>query len=206
VKTLADKISLTGAQAKGGLKKYYNDKYGAASAEVKALTKELEAQKIVLDAANADYNYDVVVAATTPAYAILFPLGTIAAAIVAGIYGDKAVKALERVRAARQQINNLNAKLTADALLMIAINNTESGISATMATLNAALPIIQKVQGVWHAISDDLRHLTEFVKKNVAEAALAILKLGVKAAINTWKEVGDEANAYRINAYVTIQK
>ncbi|RYZ52202.1 MAG: hypothetical protein EOP49_10015, partial [Sphingobacteriales bacterium] len=203
-KTLQDKITLTGADGKSGLKKYYADKHGATSAEVIAITKELEAQKLVLNAANDDYNYDVVVASTTPTYAWVFPFGTIAAAIVAGIYGDKAVKALERVRAAQQQINNMSAKLAADALLMIAINNTESGIGTIAASLNAALPIIQKIQGVWQAISDDMKHIAALVKTNISEVNPAIMKFGVKAAIKSWSDVGLAADEYRKNAYVTI--
>jgi len=204
--TQADKTTLSGTDGKGGLQKYYNDKYGATSTEVQTLTESLKSEKTILDAANDEYNHDVIVASTTPTYAWVWPFGTIAAAIVAGVYGDKAVKALERVRAAQQQINTLSAKLAADAQLMIAINTTESGISNILGSLNAALPIIQKIQGVWGAIADDLNNIIGLIKTNIQDALPIIMNLGVQSAINSWTAVGQEANAYRINAYITVNK
>lgn len=204
--TQSDKVVLSGTDGKGGLQKYYNDKYGATSADVTSLTNELTSEKAILDAANAEYNHDVVVAATTPTYVWVWPFGTIAAAVVAGVYGDKAVKALERSRAAQQEINNLSDKLAADAQLMIAINTTEGGITNILDPLNAALPIIQKIQGVWGAIADDLNTIINTIQTNIQEALPIIMSLGVETAINEWTAVGAEANAYRLNAYITVQK
>ena len=203
--TQADKVTLSGTDGTGGLQKYYNDKYGTTSADVIEINKELAAQKLILDSANAEYNHDVIVASTTPTYAWVFPFGTIAAAVVAGVYGDKAVKALEKVRAAQQQINTLSAQLAADALLMIAINKVESGLTNIIGPLNAALPIIQKIQGVWGAIADDLNTIIGTIKTNIQDALPIIMNLGVETAINEWTAVGAEANAYRVNAYITVQ-
>lgn len=204
--TQADKNTLNGTDGNGGLKKYYNDKYGATSSEVEELTKELQAQKVILDAANKEYDHDVIVASTTPTYAWVWPFGTIAAAVVAGVYGDKAVKALERSRAAQQQINTLSSKLAADTQLMINITTTESSITNILEPLNAALPVIQKIQGVWGAISDDLNNIITTINTNIAEALPIIMNLGVQTAINEWTEVGGLAQAYRLNAYITVQK
>ena len=204
--TQADKVALSGTDGTGGLKNYYNTKYGATSTDVTNILNQLTAEKMILDAANAEYNHDVIVAATTPTYAWVWPFGTVAAAIVAGVYGDKAVKALERVKAAQQQINNLNSTLAADAQLMIAINSVESGITNILDPLNAALPIIQKIQGVWGAISDDLNSIITLINTNIGQALPIIMNLGVQAALDAWTNVGQEANAYRLNAYITVQK
>ena len=55
--TQSDKVVLSGTDGKGGLQKYYNDKYGATSADVTSLTNELTSEKAILDAANAEYNH-----------------------------------------------------------------------------------------------------------------------------------------------------
>lgn len=204
--TQSDKVVLSGTDGKGGLQKYYNDKYGATSADVTSITEELTSEKAILDAANEEYNHDVIVAATTPTYVWVWPFGTIAAAIVAGIYGDKAVKALERSRAAQQEISTLSSQLAADAQLMIVINTVEGGITNILDPLSAALPIIQKIQGVWGAIADDLNNIIGLIKTNIQDALPIIMNLGVQAAINDWTAVGAEANAYRLNAYITVQK
>lgn len=202
--TQKDKVTLSGTDGKGGLQKYYQDKYGDTSDEVVALNKEIEAQQIILKAANDEYDHDVIVAATSPTYAWIFPVGTIAASVVAGVYGDKAVKALERARAAQAKINDLAAELAADANLMNAINMAENGLTNIIGPLNAALPVIQKIQGVWGAISDDLGNISNLIQTNIAEALPIIMDLGVESAINAWTAVGQEAQAYRVNAYITV--
>lgn len=205
VQTKADQVVLNGSDGKGGLQKKYKDDYGSTSALVKQLNEEIAAQKIVLDAANAEYDYDKVVAATTPTYVWVWPFGTIAAGIVAGIYGDKAVKALQRARAAQEQINTMSAKVASNALLIINITTSSSSISDILGKIEAALPVIQKIQGVWGAISDDLDNIVKTIDTNIGEALPIIMNLGVQTAINEWKDVGELAQAYRLYAFITVE-
>ncbi len=198
-----DKRTLSGVDNKGGLVKYYNDKYGATSTEVQQLTDDITAQTIILNAANKEYKHDVIVASTTATYAWVPLVGFIAAATVAGVYGDKAVKALDRAHAAQKKIDTFNAQLAADVRLMAAINLAEGGISNILGPLNAALPVIQHIQGVWGAISDDLGNITSLIENNIQDALPIIMNLGVEAALNAWTAVGQEADAYRTNAYIT---
>ena len=122
-----DKVTLVGGDGKGGLVKYYDTKYGSTSTEVEQLIKDIADQKRILKTANDEYDHDVVVAATTPTYAWFWPLGTIAAAVVAGVYGKRATDALDRARAAQGKIDTLADKLAADANLLVAIHNAEVG-------------------------------------------------------------------------------
>jgi Bacillus haemolytic enterotoxin (HBL) len=202
--TQADRVVLVGPDGKGGLTKVYNDKYGSTSQDVQELTKELAAQQLVLKGANDEYNHDVVVAATTPTYAWVWPVGTIAAAIVAGIYGKKATDALDRARAAQDKINQLSSKLAADANLMIAINSAEQGLSSINQALAAALPVIQKIQGIWGAIAGDLDNIVNLIETDIRQALPIIMNLGVDEAVAAWKNVAAEANDYRVYANVTM--
>jgi len=204
--TQADKVVLTGVDGSGGLKKEYNDKYGATSKEVTEIKEDLELQAKTLDQANKDYDHYVVVASTTPTYVWVWPFGTVAAAVVAGIYGDKAVKALEKVRATEKKIKDLGEKLAADALLIISVSNASSGISKTSDQIAAALPVIQKIQGVWGAITDDLNNIIQTIDTNIAEALPIIMKLGVQTAIQEWTDVAELANEYRLHANVKFEK
>ena len=204
--TKQDSITLSGPDGESGLYKYYSDEYGETSEDVKRLTKEIEDQKAILNAANKEYDHDVVVAATSPSYAWVFPVGTIAASVVAGIYGDKATKALKRAKAAQAEIDALEAELQVNANLMKSLTISNQGLSENINSINGALPIIQKIQGVWGAISDDLTNIKELVIKNIAEALPIIVSLGVDSAIKQWKAVGKEADAYRVNAYITVEQ
>jgi hypothetical protein len=203
--TESDRFTLVGADGNGGLVKYYSDKYGKASDEVLALTKEIAAAQVVLKAANDEYNHDVVVAATTPTYAWVWPVGTVAAAVVAGIYGKRAVEALDRARAAQAKIETLTDKLAADGNLMIAIHTAEAGMNTIVRDVAEALPVIQKIQGVWGGISADLGALSSMVDNDIRNVPPIIMDLGVDEAIKAWHEVAMNADRYRLNAYVKDQ-
>lgn len=202
--TRQDKIVMTGTDGTGGLKKYYEDEYGETSEEVIRLNKEIEAQRVILDAANADYDHNNVIASTTPAYGWIWPVGTVAGAVVAGVYGDKAAKALDRARAAQEEIDSLTDDLAANANLMTTINRAQVGITNIIEPISNALPSIQKIQGVWGAIADDLFNIKQLIETNIAQALPIIMDLGVESAINAWAEVGKIAEAYRLNAYITV--
>jgi hypothetical protein len=201
--TQSDKDTLVGIDGKGGLVKYYDDKYGKTSKDVEQLNKDIVAQREILKAANDEYDHDVIVATTTPTYGWWFPVGTIAAAVVAGIYGDKAVKALERARAAQRKIDELTDKLAADANLMNAIYLASFGMNNITRSLSAALPVIQKIQGVWGAIASDLGAIVTLIDTNIREVPPIIMNLGVELAIKSWANVAAAADAYRVHAYVS---
>lgn len=203
--TETDKVTLIGTDGNGGLVKYYNDEYGSTSEEVEQLTKEIDAQRLILQSANDEYDHDVVVAATTPTYAWVWPVGTIAAAVVAGIYGKRATEALDRARAAQDKINTLSAKLAADANLMVAIHSAEIGMNTIVRDVTTALPVIQKIQGVWGGISSDLGAISAMIDNDIRNVPPIIMSLGVDEAITAWHNVALAADAYRVNAYVTQQ-
>lgn len=200
--TEADKVTMTGTDGKGGLVKHYDDKYGSTSAEVKSLTQDINTQRQILKEANDEYDHDVVVAATTPTYAWVWPIGTIAAAVVAGIYGDKAVKALDRARAAQAKVNTLTAKLAADANLMLAIHSAETGLNTIVRDIAAALPVIEKIQGVWGGIAADLGSISSLIDTDIRSVPPIIMNLGVDEAVKAWHNVALNADAYRVSAYV----
>jgi hypothetical protein len=203
--TLTDQLALVGKDGKGGCLQYYGDKYGATSQDVQDLTNEVKAQRLVLDAANKEYEHDVIVAATTPAYAWLGLPGLIAASVVAGKYGKAAVDALNRAKAAQAKINQLEAKLAADANLMNALNASITGIQSISDDINNVLPVLQKIEGVWGGIADDLGAISKLIDTDIRDVLPVIMDLGVQEAIKDWSNIADKADAYRVNAYIQEQ-
>ncbi|WP_280345956.1 alpha-xenorhabdolysin family binary toxin subunit A [Nocardia abscessus] len=200
-----DKTTLAGTDGNGGLVAYYNKKYGEASQAVADVTKEIADEKAVLKAANDEYNHDVVVASTTPAYAWLGLPGFIAGAVVAGEYGARAVEALKRVNAAKALINRLEAELAADANLMNAARSAQQSSSTIAQDITAVLPVVQKVEGVWGALFDDLGYILDLIDNNIAQVPPIIMDLGVDAAIAKWAAVAKEADNFLRNAHVSEQ-
>jgi hypothetical protein len=199
----ADQNTLVGTTAAPGLQKYYTDKYGATSAEVTLYTQQLAGWRLALTGDQAEYRQDVIIASTTPTYVWIFPEGTIAAAIVAGIYGHKAVEKLDDIKTDQDNIDRLTADLAADANLINAINMATSGIDGISTALAAALPVVQKIQGIWQGISDDIASIASLINTDIRQVPPIIMNLGVSEATTAWYKVGQAANAYRTNAYVT---
>jgi hypothetical protein len=204
--TLQSKATLSGTPDKpGGLVKSYMDEYGQRSTEVIEVTKQIAEQKQILQQETDNYNHDVVVAATTPTYAWVWLIGTIPAIVVAGVYTARALEALDKVNAAKKKINDFEATLAADALLMIGLTNAETGMSRILNDLNAALPIIELIEGVWGGIADDLQNLVNLIDSDITKALPIIMSIGVDEALSSWHDVAVHADAYRTNAYVVTK-
>ncbi|MCC6460314.1 MAG: alpha-xenorhabdolysin family binary toxin subunit A [Saprospiraceae bacterium] len=205
LQTNDDKNVLMGPDGTGtqsGLLKQYNDKYGATSTAVADLTAKLSDLRDLLKRDTDEYNHDCLVAETTPTYAWMFPFGTIAAAIVAGIYGDMALKALDRMHAETAKIGLLSDELAADTKLMLALQTAQLSMSKLSAELIKALPIIQKIEGIWGLLASDLANISKIIQDDITNAPAIIMDLGVSEAITAWKKVSQEANSYALNAYV----
>jgi hemolytic enterotoxin HBL len=201
--TQADASTLVGPNGDAGLLKYYQDKYGTTSTEVQTLTQQLAATRTALAGDQAEYKHDVIVASTTPTYAWVWPFGTIAAAIVAGIYGHMAVEALDRVHADQDKINLLTGELQADANLINALTLAVNGITGINKALQAALPVLQKIEGIWGGIANDAGAIAKLIDTDIRQVPPIIMNLGVDEAIKAWTKVAQAANQYRLNAYVT---
>lgn len=204
-RTKEDLIELSGADGKSGLVKYYADKYGTASENAKDIAKKITEMQDILKKANEEYNHDVVVASTTPCYFWVTPFGPIAAAIIAGVYGSKAVKALDAIKAAENKIKELQAEEQVNTNLLLILNTTNKGLIDISNAVDKALPLIQTIQGTWQSIADDLDDIIQTIHINIEKALPSIMEFGVEAAIQSWKEVGKSADKYRQNAYITIK-
>ncbi|MGO9319825.1 MAG: alpha-xenorhabdolysin family binary toxin subunit A [Solirubrobacteraceae bacterium] len=200
--TESDSTTLIGPDGQSGLVKHYNERYGEESEAVKNLVKEIDAQKIILASANAEYNQDVIIASTTPTYAWVPWVGIVAAAVVAGIYGDRAVKALDKAHAARDKIDSLAATERADANIMTAIHSATQGMTTIVTALSRALPVIQKMEGAWASIATDVANIVKIIEQDIGQVPPIIMSLGVEEAVKAWYNVAQLADAYRVNAYV----
>lgn len=180
----------------------YNKRYGEGSTELKDLQAKVEELKKLISDLNDEYNHDVVVAATSPTYAWVFPVGTIAAAIVAGIYGDKAVKALKQIEEMKSQLSGVEEKVAARFKLLNGMKSAIDGMGSISSSLKAALPVIGKIQGLWTAIATDLGTLKGIINGDIRNNLPILMDLGIDLAIVTWTQIGQKADGYRVNAFI----
>ena len=199
----ADQVTLVGTDGKSGLLEYYEEKYSSTSQAAAGLNRKIDTARQLLESTEAEYEHDVVVASTSPSYAWIWPEGTIAAAIVAGIYGHKAVEALREEERIRKEIETLGAEEAADGNLMTVIKFATSGVKTINEALAAALPVVQTVEGAWNAMASDLNAIAKLIETDIAEVPPIIMGLGVEAAMKAWHEVALAAENYRQSAFIT---
>lgn len=188
-----------------GYWKYYNDEYGSTSDTVSTLNTQIAALKARLKPLEDEYAHDVIVAATAAAYVWIYPVGTIAAAIVAGVYGADATATKNAIDAVIASISSLEDKEKADVALMADLNTVTASINDLSGHLKTALGILEGIEGNWNSISNDLSALSTMMAGDVSHALALILNVKLGAVINAWQNVQNEAQTYRNNAYITVQ-
>jgi hypothetical protein len=151
---------------------------------------------------NSEYRKDVTIACTTATYAWIFPAGTIAAAVVAGVYGARATEALKHVDEYREQLADVESKLRSAILMDHDLDLVNTSLDRLITQLTAALPIVQKVMGIWNGLAGDISSIITTIKSDVSGMPTFIAQLGVQEAIDQWKAVAEEADQYRVNAFV----
>jgi hypothetical protein len=183
----------------------YKAKYQGKGGEVDTFMKEIQNDTDQIKLWNKEYEHDVTVAATSATYAWIFPVGTIAAAIVAGIYGKKATDALNNVHSYQDKLQAAEEGLRRALNLLHDLKLCTDSLDGILDSLNKALPVLEKMEGIWGAISDDLNNIVnQILDKDIGQADLFIKDLGVDEAITAWEKVSRIADNYRMNAYITV--
>jgi len=192
----------------GDLVKIFMAKADAESPEAMRLAMEIMAQKAALDEANEEYEHATIVAATTPTYAWigfpLAPVGLVAAAVVAGIYGARAVEALAAAEAARKQIMDLESQERAIGLSLAAAMNAAEGLATLTKKAEAAGVVLGRMQGAWSRISSVITNITEILERSTPEAARILTQININRAIRQWKEAAALSDQFVANAFVEV--
>jgi hypothetical protein len=188
----------------------YDQRFGDTSAEGLRLKEDLAKQYSILDEATKEYNQATVIAATTPTYAWvnippLPPIGMIISIVIAGVYGDRAVKAKQRMDAAHAQIKKIGEQLSSNAAVIAHMARAGQGLDTILLQLTEALPVIQKIRDTWTGITADLTQLSTIIEEDIDQALPVLKNLGIDAAIEQWAKAGKAAERYRLNAFIEVK-
>jgi len=119
-----------------------------------------------LDTTHADYEHYMLVAATSPSYSfVLAPIGTVAAAIVAGIFGAKAIEALnlyDQIKATYDTAENA-VKLAIKAHEVHSMAKT--GVDNAKRYTEFAINQMSLVEHAWEDVSKSLDLIFQKLEK-----------------------------------------
>jgi uncharacterized protein Yka (UPF0111/DUF47 family) len=178
---------------------YYLGQFGAQSDKSKEMVKEIAALHDAIDDMNREYDKAVITAATSPTYAWIFPFGTIAAAVVAGIFSDQAIKLKKQIEKARDALGTMEAEQKRRMELLALLATSSKSTSGIEKLMGPACDALDKIAGTWSAISADMAHLKTLV---AGMTDYSMQFIDVPQAIDNWKALGIKADAYRANAFI----
>lgn len=111
-------------------------------------------------------------------------------------------KALQaRIEATKKQIEESGKIIQRNVYLMSLLDKTDSGTDKIQKQMANALPVIQKIHGIWNSLHSDLDELSKIVMEDIHNDP-EFADLGIELAIMQWAAVGKQADDFRVNADV----
>jgi len=183
----------------------YTVKIGTNSLEVTQLTERIRVLNDGLPAKREEYHQYCLIAETTPTYLVAGPFGLIAAAIVAGIFGDKAVKKLNEITDDENEIQAKTAKLADDQTEYTFLTSSHDDISNNIALVNKALTAVAAYRGSWGAIAGDLDKNIQQLDAATPEKPFAFKTTQLKTLNAQWKSLEEKADQFRVTAFIIVK-
>lgn len=160
----------------------------------------------------AEYKHDVIVASTTVTYAwVAPPLGLIAAASVAGVYGKKAVDMKDTIDNLEAQIKVAGQSLKVAVATQNTVKLAEGSIDSVIKYTDLAIAKTTLVQNSWQGVTAGLTDISAKVSESIkmedgAEkiAAINAVVYFMKKAQQKWTEIQPTINDMVTDPYITV--
>ncbi|KAL1714238.1 hypothetical protein EV715DRAFT_209983 [Schizophyllum commune] len=170
--------------------------------DLATLEKMLADNKAQLTSDEADYEHDKIVACTTLTYFWAGPIGLIAAAVVAGIYGKKAADLADKIDEMRSLITDEEGKVSDEKSLLADLNAVDADLTSFYASLDPAITALKDMITVWDNISTQLTNLKSIVANDVQKATAATAALNDAILVAKWNALKEAVDKYRQAANV----
>jgi hypothetical protein len=134
----------------------------------------------------------------------VFPFGTIAAAIVAGIFSDKAIKIKADIERARETLEQRLGEQRTRAEQLALLELADKSTAKIEELMGPAVAALDKMAGTWHALAADLGKVKDLVAG--MKTGFSLYFVDVPQAIDNWKAIAEKADAYRANAFLQVEE
>ncbi|KAI5895162.1 uncharacterized protein SCHCODRAFT_02618742 [Schizophyllum commune H4-8] len=183
--------------------KAVKDRLDTEVGQLAQLETSLDSNRRIIRADEAAYEKDVIIASTTVTYAWLFPIGTAIAIGIAVTYGKAAAKLESAIGELKKDITDEVTKIQDEKRLIADLNCIGANLTGFLASLSAAIQVVQELLGIWQGIGADLSNLRGMVNKNVRTANAAIAGFVDEKLVGRWNDLAASVDKYRQAAYVT---
>ncbi len=164
------------------------------------------------DMQQAEYRRNVTIASTTLTYAWVPVIGTIAAAVVAGVYGRRAVESLEAYNKSMAKIEKENKALTTAIKAHEVQRIAGTGLTHAKEHTEAAIQEITVVKNAWAALAGNLsvvatkvERMTKSSDDEVRLKGKRVVKLYAKQAEEAWDELYPAVLELTNKPYIVVE-
>ncbi|KAL1690570.1 hypothetical protein GGG16DRAFT_125547 [Schizophyllum commune] len=179
------------------------DKLNAEYGSLDDLNNQLQRYRDDLTSDIAEYEHDRLVAQTSASYCWIGLFGLIAAAAVAGIYSKKADEMAKKIDEVRDLIKEWQGKIKDETRVISDLGAIGSDVGSILGKIKPAIEVIQKMEGVWTAIANDLKNIKEAVEKDFKIANEIVARMEANKLVSKWNDLKDSVDKYRQAAYVS---
>lgn len=166
----------------------------------------------LIDADWGAYHHDVTVAATSVTYAWIEPAGTIAAAVVAGIYGDKATKMLRAIHRLEGELKTARRELQTAVAVQRTSKIANTSLTDVHRHLDFATNKANAVQNAWLGLKGGLDDIDAQVSHSLTVdaggrerlSAIAAVKFFMRRAQDDWATLKPRIDEMVTDPMITV--
>ncbi|TGO07855.1 hypothetical protein BTUL_0242g00200 [Botrytis tulipae] len=183
--------------------KIITDRLTGEGGDIKRLQDDIKAKTKDISDDQDEYEQDIVIAATSATYAWAIPVGPIIAAVIIGVYTDRAIKMKAKIDALRDLLTDDQDQLRADRQLVADLTLVQTDLQNVIDQIGPAITTIQKMIGTWGAIATDLENINTAVKEDSLELMPELQTITQESILSQWNDLKATVDAYRKSAYIS---
>ncbi|TGO80955.1 hypothetical protein BPOR_1482g00020 [Botrytis porri] len=193
----ADQLALTARN------KIITDKLTGEGGDIQRLQDDIKTKTKDISDDQDEYEQDIVIAATSATYAWAIPVGPIIAAVIIGVYTDRAIKMKAKIDALRDLLTDDQDQLKADRQLVADLTLIQTDLQNVINQIGPAITTIQKMIGTWGAIATDLEDINTAVKEDSPEVMPDLQTITQESILSQWNDLKATVDVYRKSAYIS---
>ncbi|KAJ8059758.1 hypothetical protein OCU04_011396 [Sclerotinia nivalis] len=170
------------------------------SGDIVKLKATIDANKIELSNDEDEYDEDVTIAATAISYAWCWPIGTIVAATIMGVYGSRAVKMQATISGLKGLLSDENDQIKADKTLVADLTLMKTDLETLIGKIGPAIQAIEGMMGVWDNIALDLQSVKDATQDKSGVGLPVVQKINQNSILTKWNNLYTKG-MYWINCY-----
>lgn len=168
-----------------------------------------------IKALRAQRQHDVTVAATTPTYFWAGLIGLVAASVVAGIYGARAVEDLKQINESLSKLQAMSETLSTAIAAHLVQESAQHSVEQANEATARAIGCTTTLQNAWDGMAGQIKviegKLSGTVRKGDGSspdslAAKAVVRIYVEAAARAWAAIEPDLRELMDKPYITVEK